>query len=245
MSCQPIYRSLPCSILFLNFLYKRLREGERRVSEQGEDGRRKKKCHHGFHLESSANLPNRQQSQKATPCPKTHILQPGLKKTLTCRLLNPIWQHAICTHTATTLHATLAMLLSELVDTGGDVRTTKGFVVNIVIKRWGKYNVYKTPLQPVDAFVRTSRMKVAVLISKTMHYTMPNVCPTKELLKLIASTHKLRFVNQLANMQKSTFTPGQYVCGLSKSSVTRRELIVPLFAKSFSFGQTSIQREMG
>lgn len=28
VSCQPIYRSLPCSILFLNFLYKRLREGK-------------------------------------------------------------------------------------------------------------------------------------------------------------------------------------------------------------------------
>lgn len=53
---------------------------------------------------------------------------------------------------------------------------------------------------------------------------MPNVCPTKELVKLIASTYKLRFVNQLANMQKSTFTLGQYVRGLSKFSVTHREL---------------------
>lgn len=42
VSCQPIYRSLPCSILFLNFLYKRLREGKRRVSEQGEDERRER-----------------------------------------------------------------------------------------------------------------------------------------------------------------------------------------------------------
>lgn len=82
----------------------------------------------------------------------------------------------------------------------------------------GRLTLNKTPLQPVDAFVRTSRMKVAVLIAKTMPNTMPNVCPTKELVKLIASTSKLRVVNQLANMQKSTFTPGQYVCGLSKSS---------------------------
>lgn len=37
------------------------------------------------------------------------------------------------THTATALPATLAMLLSELVDTGGDVRTTKRLVVNIVV----------------------------------------------------------------------------------------------------------------
>lgn len=79
-------------------------------------------------------------------------------------------------------------------------------------------------------------MKVAVLIPKTMHYTMPNVRPTKELVKLIASTHKLRFVNQLANMQKSTFTPGQYVCGLSKSSVTHREL-VPLLGKATFLGK--------
>lgn len=85
---------------------------------------------------------------------------------------------------------------------------------------------------PVDAFVRTSHMKVAVLISKTIRHTMPNACPTKELVKLIASPRKLRFVNQLANMQESTFTPGQYVCGLSKSSVTHRELIVPLIVKA-------------
>lgn len=65
---------------------------------------------------------------------------------------------------------------------------------------------------------------MAVLISETTHNTMPNVCPTKELVKLIASTYKLRFVNQLANMQKSTFTLGQYVRGLSKFSVTHREL---------------------
>lgn len=57
----------------------------------------------------------------------------------------------------------------------------------------------------MGAFLRTSQMEVAVLISKTIHYTMPNVCPTKELVKLIASTYKLRFVNQLAYMQKSTF----------------------------------------
>lgn len=88
-------------------------------------------------------------------------------------------------------------------------------------------------------------MKVAVLISKTMHYTMPNVCPTKELVKLIASTHKLRFVSQLANMQKSTFTPGQYVCGLSKSSVTHLELIVPLFVKKKKKASLLVKRRFG
>lgn len=93
----------------------------------------------------------------------------------------------------------------------------------------------------MDAVVRTFEMKVAVLISKTMHYTMPNVCPTKELVKLIASAHKLRFVNQLANMQKSTFTLGQYVCGLSKSSVTHRQLIVPLFVKASLSFQTEME----
>lgn len=69
----------------------------------------------------------------------------------------------------------------------------------------------------MGAFLRTSQMKVAVLIWKTMRYTMPNVRPTKELVRLIASTHKLRFVIQLANTQKSTFTPEQHVYGLSKN----------------------------
>lgn len=43
------------------------------------------------------------------------------------------------THTQPeTLHATLAMLLCGLVDTGGDVRTTKRFVVNTLVKGEGK-----------------------------------------------------------------------------------------------------------
>lgn len=46
------------------------------------------------------------------------------------------------TRKATTLHTTLAMLLSELMDSGGDVRTTTRFVVNIVVKRWERYNLY-------------------------------------------------------------------------------------------------------
>lgn len=175
----------------------------------------------------------------------TFFFKPELK-TGNFSFQNIIWQHAFCTHTRPQrcMPHLLCYFLS-LVDTGGDVRTTKRVVGNIVVKRWAKYNVNKTLLQPVDAFLRTSQMKVAVLISKTMHYTMPNVCPTKELVQLIASTHKLRFVNQLANMQKSTFTPGQYVCGLSKSSVTHRELVPLFFSESYFFGgQTSFSREV-
>lgn len=64
-----------------------------------------------------------------------------------------------------------------------------------------------------------------------MRYTAPNVRPTKELVEIIASPPtKLRFVKQLANTQKSTFTPGQHVCGLSKIlRYAPRTYCAPLF----------------
>lgn len=44
------------------------------------------------------------------------------------------------------------MLLSELVDSGGDVRTTKRVVVNIVVKGGGSITFIKHYYKPVDAF---------------------------------------------------------------------------------------------
>lgn len=144
VSCQPIYRSLPCSILFLNFLYKRLREGKRRVSEQGADGRRKKKksAIMDFILNPLPISQTNISPKKRHSVQITHIFKPQ-HENRSFTLQNTIWQHAFCTHTATALHATLAMLLSELVDTGGDVRTTKRDCSKHCSKRWRKYNVYK------------------------------------------------------------------------------------------------------
>lgn len=79
VSCQPIYRSLPCSILFLNFLYKRLREGKRRVSEKGEDGRRKK-------VPSWISSRILCQSPKPTAVPKSDTV--SKKRTFLKRLLD-------------------------------------------------------------------------------------------------------------------------------------------------------------
>lgn len=66
------------------------------------------------------------------------------------------------THKATTLHATLAMLLSELME------VMLGQLYSVCskhrCKRWERY--MKTRLEPVDAFVRTFDTKVAALISE-------------------------------------------------------------------------------
>lgn len=146
VSCQPIYRSLPCSILFLNFLYKRLREGKDEWASRERTRRGGKSAIMDF---ISNPLPISQKRQrlpgKRRRVQKRTFYKPGAEriKTLTCLLPNAIWQHAFWTHTHTytqpkTLHATLAMLLCGLVDTGGDVRTTKRFVVNTVVKGEGK-----------------------------------------------------------------------------------------------------------
>lgn len=70
------YLSLsPLLHFVLKFSIQKIKGGERRVSEQGEDETRGKKCHHGFHLESSANLSKATAApRKATSCPKTHVL---------------------------------------------------------------------------------------------------------------------------------------------------------------------------
>lgn len=121
----------------LKFSIQKIKGGEN-TSERAGRGREEKKCHHGFHLESSANLPNRQQSpQKATLCPKNAHFSTAAEEKNSNLPFYRIWRSAFRTHThtSTTLHTTLAMLLSEVVDIGGDVRTTKGFVVNTVVKR--------------------------------------------------------------------------------------------------------------
>lgn len=70
------YLSLsPLLHFVLKFSIQKIKGGERRVSEQGEDETRGEKCHHGFHLESSANLSKATAApRKATSCPKTHVL---------------------------------------------------------------------------------------------------------------------------------------------------------------------------
>lgn len=84
VSCQPIYRSLPCSILFLNFLYKRLREGKRRVNEQSRGRGReeeKKSAIMDFILNPLPISQTDISPKKATSCPKkrTFLKKQGLK----------------------------------------------------------------------------------------------------------------------------------------------------------------------
>lgn len=64
------YLSLsPLLHFVLKFSIQKIKGGEK-TSERAGRGReeeKKKKCHHGFHLESSANLPNRHQSPPPLP----------------------------------------------------------------------------------------------------------------------------------------------------------------------------------
>lgn len=104
VSCQPIYRSLPCSILFLNFLYKRLREGKDEWASRERTRRGGKSAIMDF---ISNPLPISQKRQrlpgKRRRVQKRTFYKSGAEqiKTLTCLLPNAIWQHAFCTRTHT------------------------------------------------------------------------------------------------------------------------------------------------
>lgn len=80
----------------------------------------------------SANLPNRHQS------PKSDQKTPRFFKTGNFSFQNAFWQHFAHTQQQ---RCVPHLLLSELVDTGGAVRTTKRVVVNIVVKGGQTYTV--------------------------------------------------------------------------------------------------------
>lgn len=145
--------SLPCSILFLNFLYKRLREGKK-TSERARRGREGGKVPSWISswiplCQSTTDI-----SAPLTPLKKKRAIVSKNAHFWT-KTGNLFTEHNLATRV---LHAhgpniaciaTLAMLLSER---WGNVRTTKRVVVNIVVKGGRKYKVYKAPLNSLFSF---------------------------------------------------------------------------------------------
>lgn len=157
-----IYRSLPCSILFLNFLYKRLREGK----DESGAGRREKSAIMDFILNPSANLSN----PPKKPTPVTKAANPPQKTHTLKRNLCPYFRGREGEDGLGGSHATLASSTWKLVGSEGDVRTARSSEEKVLkkVNRFGqKGDVFLAgPRERVSQLVTS---KVARLMAKTMH----------------------------------------------------------------------------